>query len=45
MIPTHPSPKLSDPTAWSPIFADFLAHCLVKDPERRATAAQLLEVC
>ena len=27
---------------WSPQFIDFVSRCLVKTPEKRATAAQLL---
>ena len=28
---------------WSPLFADFVSKCLVKDPDHRPTATQLLE--
>eukprot|EP00045_Choanoeca_perplexa_P005803 m.48614 g.48614 ORF g.48614 m.48614 type:complete len:453 (-) comp13302_c0_seq1:90-1448(-) len=43
MIPTRPSPKLSKPELWSPEFIDFLSKCLVKDPEKRASAQQLAQ--
>lgn len=35
-------PKLTNPSAWSKDFNDFLAQCLVKDPNKRASADQLL---
>eukprot|EP00730_Choanoeca_flexa_P008193 TRINITY_DN12455_c0_g2_i6.p1 TRINITY_DN12455_c0_g2~~TRINITY_DN12455_c0_g2_i6.p1 ORF type:complete len:363 (+),score=63.96 TRINITY_DN12455_c0_g2_i6:34-1122(+) len=43
MIPTRPSPKLSKPSDWSEEFADFISKCLLKDPNKRLSAAQLLE--
>ena len=44
MIPTNPSPTLRDPSLWSGNFVDFIAQCLVKNAESRATATQLLQV-
>ncbi|XP_037108451.1 serine/threonine-protein kinase 4-like isoform X2 [Syngnathus acus] len=43
MIPSNPPPTLRDPDAWSPQFRDFVSQCLVKNPEKRATATQLLQ--
>ncbi|CAL8354169.1 serine/threonine-protein kinase 4 isoform X1 [Gadus morhua] len=43
MIPTNPSPTLRDPSLWSGNFVDFIAQCLVKNAESRATATQLLQ--
>ena len=45
MIPTKPPPSFRDPNKWSPEFIDFVSKCLVKNPEQRATAKELLEVC
>lgn len=42
MIPTKPPPTLREPSKWSPEFVDFVSKCLVKNPEHRATATQLL---
>eukprot|EP01094_Clydonella_sp_ATCC50884_P024270 TRINITY_DN603_c0_g1_i1.p2 TRINITY_DN603_c0_g1~~TRINITY_DN603_c0_g1_i1.p2 ORF type:complete len:450 (-),score=177.57 TRINITY_DN603_c0_g1_i1:190-1539(-) len=42
-IPSKPPPTLETPSEWSPEFNDFIASCLVKDPEQRPTAAELLE--
>jgi len=42
MIPTKPPPTFKDCDRWSPQFIDFVSRCLVKTPEKRATAAQLL---
>ncbi|KAK6186065.1 hypothetical protein SNE40_008172 [Patella caerulea] len=36
-------PKLDAPSRWSPMFSDFIAKCLVKDPEQRPSAKDLLE--
>ena len=45
LIPSRPPPTLSKPDQWPPELNDFLAKCLVKKPEVRASAAELLEVC
>uniref|UniRef100_A0A3Q4GZI3 non-specific serine/threonine protein kinase n=1 Tax=Neolamprologus brichardi TaxID=32507 RepID=A0A3Q4GZI3_NEOBR len=43
MIPTNPPPTFRNPDLWSPGFRDFVSQCLVKNPENRATATQLLQ--
>ncbi|XP_008319427.1 serine/threonine-protein kinase 4-like isoform X2 [Cynoglossus semilaevis] len=43
MIPTNPPPTFRNPNLWSPAFRDFVEQCLVKNPEKRATATQLLQ--
>ncbi|KAM8915004.1 LOW QUALITY PROTEIN: serine/threonine-protein kinase 4-like [Spinachia spinachia] len=43
MIPTNPPPTFRNPDLWSPSFQDFVSQCLVKNPENRATATQLLQ--
>jgi serine/threonine protein kinase len=43
LIPTSPPPTLPNPSAFSPAFNDFLKACLQKHPDRRPTAAQLLQ--
>ncbi|XP_034096107.1 serine/threonine-protein kinase 3/4-like [Gymnodraco acuticeps] len=43
MIPTNPPPTCRNPDLWSPAFRDFVSQCLVKNPENRATATQLLQ--
>lgn len=35
-------PKLDRPSLWSKQFNDFLAYCLVKDPQQRPNASDLL---
>jgi serine/threonine kinase 3 len=42
MIPTKPPPTFRDATKWSAQFAEFVTRCLVKAPEKRATASELL---
>ncbi|KAF2113811.1 kinase-like domain-containing protein [Lophiotrema nucula] len=42
IIPKNPAPRLEGDN-WSKTFKDFVAHCLIKDPDRRATAKELLE--
>jgi len=41
-IPMEPSPTFKEPQKYSPLFNDFLAKCLEKDPEVRLTATQAL---
>lgn len=43
IIATHPSPTVKVPEKWSADFRDFLAQSLNKNPEKRWTAAQLLQ--
>jgi len=45
MIPTKPPPSFRDPDKWSPQFSDFVSKCLVKNPEQRISAKELLKVC
>lgn len=44
MIPTKPPPTFKEDDKWSKEFKDFVTRCLVKNPEERATATQLLQV-
>ena len=41
LIPKAPAPRL-EPGRWSKEFQDFIAKCLIKDPDRRSTAKELL---
>ena len=43
MIPTKPPPSFHQPDRWSPGFIDFVSRCLVKNPDSRATASELLQ--
>jgi len=43
MIPSRPPPKLTEPEKWSPVFEDFLAKCLIKNPDQRPSSKELLE--
>ncbi|XP_005108820.1 serine/threonine-protein kinase 3 isoform X2 [Aplysia californica] len=43
MIPTKPPPSFRKPDKWSAEFIDFVSKCLMKNPEHRTTAAQLLQ--
>ncbi|AWP02179.1 Serine/threonine-protein kinase 4 [Scophthalmus maximus] len=43
MIPNNPPPTFRNPDLWSPAFQEFVGQCLVKNPENRATATQLLQ--
>jgi len=42
MIPTKPPPTFKNPDKWSPDMQDFVLKCLVKKPEDRMSATQLL---
>lgn len=42
MIPTKPPPSFRNPDKWSTEFIDFVSKCLVKNPELRATAQELM---
>ena len=44
MIPTKPPPSFRNPNRWSSAFTEFVTRCLVKNPIRRSTAAELLNV-
>lgn len=37
-------PTLEQPNKWSPAFNDFIAHCLVKNPNNRCSAVDLQSV-
>jgi len=41
--PETPPPKLTHPEKWSTEFQDFIARCLVRDYNQRASAGELLE--
>lgn len=43
MIPSKPPPSFTKPDQWSGQFIDFVSRCLVKNPEERATASELLQ--
>ncbi|GLV40093.1 hippo [Carabus blaptoides fortunei] len=43
MIPTKPPPSFREPDRWTPEFIDFVSVCLIKNPEERATATDLLK--
>ena len=43
LIPTRDPPTLTDPEEWSDEFNDFIACCLIKDPEERWSADELLK--
>lgn len=43
MIPTKPPPSFREIDRWSPEFIDFVSLCLVKNPEERAPATDLLQ--
>jgi len=43
MIPINPPPVLREPAAWPPHFVGFISACLVKEPESRSAAADLLQ--
>ena len=43
MIPSKPPPSFRQPDEWSPDFIDFVSLCLMKNPEHRATASELMQ--
>ncbi|OXA52179.1 Serine/threonine-protein kinase 3 [Folsomia candida] len=43
MIPSKPPPSFRNPDSWSQEFIDFVQRCLIKNPENRAPAAELLD--
>ncbi|XP_069607859.1 serine/threonine-protein kinase 4-like [Ranitomeya imitator] len=43
MIPSNPPPTLRKPENWSKQFIDFITQCLVKNPEDRVSATELLQ--
>ncbi len=43
-LPNRPPPKLKNPKFWSPMFNDFLSKALVKDPEVRPNALDMMQV-
>ncbi|CDW55295.1 serine:threonine protein kinase 3 [Trichuris trichiura] len=43
MIPTKPPPSFRNPNDWSAEFIDFVSVCLVKNPDDRPTAEELME--
>ncbi|KAI4463395.1 serine/threonine-protein kinase tao [Holotrichia oblita] len=43
MIPTKPPPSFREPDRWSSEFIDFVGACLIKNPEERVTASELLK--
>ena len=44
MIPTKPPPFFKSPEKWSADMQEFVKKCLVKNPEERMSATQLLQV-
>ncbi|OCT59982.1 hypothetical protein XELAEV_18046001mg [Xenopus laevis] len=43
MIPSNPPPTFRKPELWSKDFVDFINLCLVKNPELRSSATELLQ--
>lgn len=43
VIPKKPPSTFKEPEQWSPEMNDFLAQCLMKDPDARKSCAELLE--
>eukprot|EP01114_Cavostelium_apophysatum_P002590 TRINITY_DN1229_c0_g1_i1.p1 TRINITY_DN1229_c0_g1~~TRINITY_DN1229_c0_g1_i1.p1 ORF type:complete len:972 (-),score=387.36 TRINITY_DN1229_c0_g1_i1:212-3127(-) len=43
MIPMRDAPTFTHPDQWSREFRDFVAQCLVKAPEKRKSATELLQ--
>ena len=44
MIPNRPPPRLRQSNRWTSTFVKVLSTCLVKDPDHRPSAHELLEV-
>lgn len=44
MIPTKPPPTLKREADWSLDFVNFVGQCLIKNPDERKSAHDLLEV-
>ncbi|CAF1046112.1 unnamed protein product [Rotaria sordida] len=42
MIPSRPPPTFKDMSRWTPALNDFVSKCLVKNPDARSTATELL---
>ncbi|CAF3340126.1 unnamed protein product [Rotaria socialis] len=42
MIPSRPPPTFKDTSRWTPALNDFVSKCLVKNPDARSTATELL---
>jgi len=42
MVPSRDPPTLQEPENWSYLFNDFIAKCLVKDPQERPDCLELL---
>lgn len=45
MIPSKPPPTLETPTDFSPELNAFIQKCCTKDPSKRPSAVELLNVC
>jgi serine/threonine kinase 3 len=43
MIPMKPPPTLKNASQWPPHMEDFVTKCLKKNPDERATSAELIE--
>src|SRR3990167_2678248 len=43
-IPARDSPTLEKKEKWSPLFNDFIATCLEKNPKKRPCVSELLNV-
>jgi hypothetical protein len=44
LITNSPPPTLKEPDEWSAEFNDFISKCLIKDPNKRPAAQELLKV-
>ncbi|CAF1045032.1 unnamed protein product [Adineta ricciae] len=43
MIPSRPPPTFKDMSRWTPALNDFVSKCLVKNPDARSTATELIK--